>query len=136
MRSFRPSSRTTCPARSSWWRPRAAAEASTFRRWEALLEGEGRRARTVPREPGQPFAGLLDRRKPPCGNPPQHHVRPLRLGEPLAALVHHRRMARAIDEIEQRLDALPNRHVDDHALAERPERGRVIALALEAPDEA
>ena len=45
-------------------------------------------------------------------------------------------MGGAVDEVEQAIGILPDAHVHDDVLAEGAQRGRIIALALEAPDEA
>ena len=46
-------------------------------------------------------------------------------------------MGLAVDEGAQRLDRLPDRHVDDQAVvAEGADGGGVAVLGLEAPDEA
>ena len=57
--------------------------------------------------------------------------------EPGFAPTHHLGVGAPIDEIEQRVDGLPDRHVDDHhRVVEGAEIGGITALVLKPPNEA
>ena len=69
--------------------------------------------------------------------PPEHQVRVGEPFEPFATAPHDVAVRRAVGELGQLLERLPDAHVEqEHVVVERPDRRGVAGLGLEPPDEA
>ena len=90
-------------------------------------------------QPSQSVFGLRDGRTMPGGHPPHRHVAFAHDLEPLAPAAKDRDVRGLVDVRGERLDRLPDRHVQEDVqaeLLEDPKRGRVALFGLKAPDEA
>ena len=73
----------------------------------------------------------------PSGNPPEHHHRDGELLEPLLAAADVGRVRAFVDILEERVNALPDGHIDDQErVVVDVNIGGVVVVALEPPDEA
>src|SRR5688500_13162488 len=73
----------------------------------------------------------------PGGDPPEHEMRLARRLEPLAPPAVEVNVPAAIGELEELLDGLPDREVDDdQRVVPHAHRGRVTIRHLMPPDEA
>ena len=100
-----------------------------------LLEGEGKGRGPVRPQMIEPGQRLFGRRELAHRHPPQDLIGILWPLKPLTPAHHEAGMGRAIDEFEQRLDRLPDRHVDEKIrVGGGEDLGGVATVALEAPD--
>lgn len=115
----------------------SATEADTVVvRLEAVAEAEGRGRRSVRPEVSEPGDGLVHRRDPPLKDPPQAQDRLHRRLEELAAAAEELHVRRAVGEVRQGVDRLPQAEVEDlQGVLEGGDAGGVAALVLEPPDE-
>ena len=91
----------------------------------------------MPAQVIEPLERLAHARNLTGGYPPQNLVRLGGLLEPLATPRHHGGVGRAIDEIKQRLDRRPHRHVHQKTrIFGDLDIGGVTAVGLQSPDEA
>ena len=109
---------------------------------KVLLERERVRGRAVRAQVIKPVFGLAHGRDVPPRYPPQHQVRVRHPLEPLPPPPQDRDVGGAVGVSGERLDRLPDRHVDDDAAArphpvqlEPAHRGRVPVFGLQPPDE-
>src|SRR5579864_4392116 len=100
------------------------------------LPVEGMIVRTMLLEMRQPRDGLLDARPMANGHPPQHDGRPLKMLEPLGTAAVETLVDGLPDKALERVDALPDRKIDDDPRVRiRARIGRIAALVDVAPDE-
>src|SRR4051794_9433010 len=103
---------------------------------EASLERERIRRRAVRIEMLQALPGLFDRRCVTERHPPQRQVRSREALEPLTPATEVLDVVAAVGELEQRVDRLPDRHVDDdQVVVEAADRHGVARVVLQPPDE-
>ena len=115
----------------------AAAVERALGRRVALLERERVRGRPVRVQMLQPRPSPPRCRARGPRHPPQAHVGRGDPGHPLAPAAHHLQVAAGVDEVPERLDRLPDGHVDDQpVVVEGADRGGVAGLVLQPPDEA
>jgi hypothetical protein len=112
------------------------------RRREVLPERERLGGRAVRAQVVKAVFGLAHRGDVPARYPPQHQVRVRHPLEPLPPPPQHRDVLGAVGVRGQRLDRLPDGHVDDDAAAgphrillEPAHRGGVPVFGLQPPDE-
>src|SRR5271169_2346640 len=90
----------------------------------------------VSRQAFEPDLRLGKVRDMPDRDRPHDEMRSGELLEPGAFAIIELLVNRRPDKLLERLDAFPDRHVDQHVrIVERPKRGRIVALVLEPPDE-
>ena len=111
-------------------------------RRKVLPERERMRRRAVRAQVVKAVFGLAHGRDVPARYPPQHQMRVLHPLEPLPSPPQDRDVRVTVGVRGQRLDRLPDRHVDDDAaprphrvLLEPAHRGGVPVFGLQPPDE-
>src|SRR5262245_27088656 len=119
-----------------------AGDSGAARRFPQLCRGKALPpecvvARTVVLEMVETFHRLCDRGTVAVRHPPHHEVRPLELLEPFVPAAVEPLVHGLPDVFLERLDVLPDRHVDGDAriVRVRPRIRRIAAVVLVAPDE-
>src|SRR5215470_3544647 len=101
------------------------------------VPAEGVFGRTVPSEMVEALDRLLDRRSVPGRHPPHYEIGSFGFFEPLAAPPIEALVHGLPDVALQRLDALPDRHVDgDTRIIVRAKARGIAAFVLQTPHEA
>src|SRR5688572_14156200 len=131
----RPDSSGTSPTelRIQFWNLAQRA----IRRWKWLPEREGQRRGTMHLEVLETFQRFNDRGNVAGGNPPEDQDGTLDGLEPLLPVAQALDVITAVHELLERLERIPDRHVDGHpVVGEWPDRDRVAVFGLQSPDEA
>ncbi len=116
----------TEPERSLWLR--------RARWWERLSEHKCFFGWALGTKELKPFNCLRDSRAMPLAHPPEDHISLSHALEPFLAALHDLDVRRPVDVFVQRLDVLPNGHVDQRVVAHRTHCRCVTFLGLQAPN--